>query len=228
MKKLLLIILIIFVTTPIVFGATTNVYPVADNFIDAESPTVNNGTSVAIQAYESWGTERRTILRFTLPTLTGTISKVTLKLTADNNAQAGINESVFLMASTTGAGWNETQSTWQIYQTGKNWSAYGGDYVNSVVGSSTSVASSSVASFVLMGTGSLHPLTFTWGTTTNLLLKNDASYHAGGWTGSEWVSSNGGAQYWPYLLVEYTPPVAGPASHQINSSADFKSNVVIK
>jgi hypothetical protein len=86
-------------STPIVATSTLN--PVADSYVDASNPTVNNGTSAQLRIDGS--PVVRSFLRFDLTGLTGTVTSATLRIYANSAQSTGYD--VFPVADNT---WGET------------------------------------------------------------------------------------------------------------------------
>ena len=112
-----------------------------DNYLRNTAANTNYGTDVSI-IISTGSTVRNTIICFDLssisPGVTVTASTITLRC-EDSTAT-----DTFLFYRLL-RNWNETQSTWNIYSTGNNWTASGGAYNNSdrnsVISASATVTS---------------------------------------------------------------------------------------
>jgi chitodextrinase len=107
------------VTTPDVILTVT---PVADAFVNATSPTTNFGTSISLQTDAS--PDVRSYLRFTVPTLSGPVTRATLRLYANSGNTTG-----YVVSRVADSSWGETSVTYNNAPT-----------VGSVLGSSGGVS----------------------------------------------------------------------------------------
>jgi hypothetical protein len=85
--------------------ATVNFTPVADSYINSSSPTSNYGTSNTL--YVDGSPTVRSYLRFNVAGVSGTVSKVTLRIYANSKSTSGIL--AYRVADTT---WGETTITY--------------------------------------------------------------------------------------------------------------------
>jgi acid phosphatase type 7 len=85
-------------------GGATTVVPVADSYVDASQPTVNFGSSTAIRMDGSPIVNG--YLRFTVPSLSGTVTSATLRLFANSSQSTGYT--AFRVADNS---WGETTIT---------------------------------------------------------------------------------------------------------------------
>jgi hypothetical protein len=110
--------------------------PNQDSYINSESPTTNYGSLTYIQQYDRDGRNTRPVLSFDLSSIPAGAVIQTAKLSLYyyyyfSGAGAGeINPTgkTIWLNKLTRNDWHETQSTWNIYKTGNNWTSAGGDF----------------------------------------------------------------------------------------------------
>lgn len=137
-----------------------------DSYIDASAPNTNYGSSDVIVVATYSSNPARVLIKFTLPSLSGSISLIKLYLLTGyvtNATQVNVHQ-------LTQTGWTEAGVTWNKYDGTNNWTTAGGDYNSTIIHSLTPSMSSWVA-FILQGTGSTHPLSLSFGDSIDLLLK---------------------------------------------------------
>ena len=129
---------------------TLTVQPSAkDTFLNEDAATTNYGnlTFLAVrEAYPGYNEVMRSALEFGISALPGgaILSSATLQLYyyALYNLTDGVGKTIWAYKQTH-PDWVELEATWNIYKTGSNWTATGGDYVTSnPAGGSTTVPAS--------------------------------------------------------------------------------------
>lgn len=112
-----------------------------DGFFRKVQPTENTGGSVDISVYNRLSRIRRSVLEFDISGIPGgaEISSATLGLYYYNHAYDDPSGLTVWAYKLTRIDWVELEATWDIYKTGSNWTAAGGDYVttNPAGGSTT-------------------------------------------------------------------------------------------
>lgn len=104
-----------------------------DNFLYKFVPDTNRGTDTYLYMYDLHTHLARPVLEFDIPELSAgaTLVSAYLQLYYYNyavNDPVGRTVWAYKLSRTD---WVELQSTWNIYKTGSNWTAPGGDYVTS-------------------------------------------------------------------------------------------------
>lgn len=188
--------------------ATTNVTTgYVDTMLDSANPTTNFGTGTNLDTY---GAQNLTsILNFTLPSGSGTITQIKLFLYKTNryNATAGYTHDVYQLLRND---WVETQATWNIFKTANNWTTAGAlgvgtDYNSTLIDSvASNTPASAWDSWIITGTGGAGtPISFTWGDIVNIKMRgntNSANIN------SRYASrEHGTTSIRPYLEITYTP-----------------------
>lgn len=169
-------------------------------------PTTAFGTSDVLYiawrpGVTAWG---RSIINFTLPSSSGTITKVELFLY--ESQEFGSNTSQLNCHTLNRNDWVEEEVTNNIYKTGSNWTSPGGDYNSTIIAHCANPHLGGWANFVLMGTGSDNPLTLNWGDTVNVLLKS-ATESGGSELGGSFESKESPTpSQRPYIKITYTLP----------------------
>lgn len=144
-----------------------------DNWILKSSADTNYGTQTDLRTggLPSSDIVYRTLIGFTLPSGTGTITKVSLYLYCHNyyGADDGRDINVHSLSRTD---WSETESTWNRYKTSNAWTSVGGDYSATVIhGISAAITSAGWQHWDIMGGDADNPLELDWEDTVNLILK---------------------------------------------------------
>ncbi len=166
MKKIFLFI-IIFCSISFAQSYDTTATNNMDVTLDEHNPTSNFGTDSQIAAM--WNSpsvyRMRSIMEWTLPAGTGTITEIALYCYVSGNFGTSV---VDLHELTTD--FVENQATWNIRKSGTNWTTAGGDYNATVIDETAATAGWQV--WYILGGTSNNPLTsLTWGNTVRLLLK---------------------------------------------------------
>lgn len=97
---------------------------VADTYLEEDSPTAANGSSSSLFIAGTVGGLNHTLFLFDISSVTGTIVSADLQLELVGGTATG--EGVLINRLT--QAWVESQATWNVYSTGNNWAAAGGDY----------------------------------------------------------------------------------------------------
>lgn len=191
---------------PVFFGATdTTSTNNGDSDIRSGSTSGNRGTAVEFAVGHHTGASNQTmrgLIQWTLPSGTGTISKIELKLY--NGVGAGTVTSVDVHELT--RTFTESQVTWNIYSTGNSWTTAGGDYNASIIDSSTSNPNNTWIALVIQGTGATNPLSLDWEDTVGFILKGtpDSGDNYVDYNSKENGSNN------PYLEITYSTETFTP------------------
>lgn len=180
-------------------GSTNN----KDTQLDETNPTSNFGSTDALNIRKTGGAQRlRSILHFTLPSGTGTITRVALKLTKQTDLTATGTVNAHELTQTS---WSESQATWNVYSTGNSWAAAGGDYSATVIDAASDPGSvGGVLSLDLMGGTSDNPLTLDWQDDVHILLKQQTETGGTDTGGIYYSKENGTAGNRPYLEITYS------------------------
>lgn len=190
-------------------SATNN----GDSYLSSANVTTNYGS------LDNFDIERRTtglrvesIISFTLPAVSGTISAVKLYIYKINNAGHSTSDTTltYNVYEVLRTDWVEAQVTYNIYKTSNNWTTAGclGDGTDY---SSTVIDADPVTNtypewhnWVLMGTGADNPLTLTWSDRVDLKIDISAQ-PASTNTGFRGASKeHATTNIRPYLEVTYT------------------------
>jgi len=104
-----------------------------DTFIRENWPTTNFGSETYLQLTDKIDVVRRCLLEFDISTLPSgeSINSITLMLyyySYSGDDPDGIQVKAYKLIRND---WVELQATWEIYKTGSDWTADGGDYVTS-------------------------------------------------------------------------------------------------
>lgn len=181
-----------------------------NNYMTSWNTTYNNGSNPANGsiARRSYPGISRSAINFTMSSGTGTISAVKLYLRSlATYTEVGSTEAHELTGSG-GANWTEDGICWAYYTGATAWTTAGGDFSATVIHSITDPELENWGALILLGTGSTNPLTLTWGSTVNLLLKQNDE------TGSEhgWAPYFSGALsgYKPYIEITYSADAITP------------------
>lgn len=168
MKKIFLL-LIVFTSISFAQSYDTTATNNMDAILDEHNPTLNDGTGTQISVmWNSPGVYRmRSIMEWTLPTGSGTISQITLYC----YSSAKLGTSIIDLHELT-TDFVENQATWNIRKSGTNWTTSGGDYSATIIDETAGAAADAWQTWDILGGSSDNPLTsLTWGNTVRLLLK---------------------------------------------------------
>lgn len=173
-----------------------------DTQLFSTNPTTNYGSGTDLNTRETAANGvLRSILHFTLPSGSGTISKISLFI--KQNTALASPQNVYAHQLTQTA-WVEAEATWNIYSTGNNWTSAGGDYSGTEIDNAAAPGVGNFAELVLVGAGATNPLTLTWGDNVHLLLKtveNGNSTDKGAIYYSKETASSGDR---PYVEITYS------------------------
>lgn len=174
-------------------------------------PTTAFGTSDVL--YIAWRSNvqryGRSIINFTLPSGSGTISKVELFL--KEQQEFGSNTSQLNCHTLNRTDWVESEVTNVIYKAGSNWTSAGGDFNSTIIAHCANPHLNGWVNFILMGTGSDNPLTLNWGDTVNVLMKSATESGGSELGGSFYSKENATSGNRPYIKITYTEPSGGSA-----------------
>ena len=185
---------------------TLNIAPAKDTKLFVYAPTTNYGSAEDVVVIDGGTYGMRSILEFSLSSLPAgaVISSATLKLYYYYHAAAnpvGKEISAFKLTRTD---WVELQATWNIYKTGNNWTAAGGDFVTSDPSGGTDLVPAGygwmewdIQDIVEDAQGNSDPVEILMKFTT----EPGVSYQVS-WYSKEY----GTAEYRPKLTIEYTLP----------------------
>jgi len=197
MKNLILIFLLIATinTSSALTATSTTVNKIAR--IISNIPNTNFGGSFTAGNFS--GSIRNGLIDMTMPSGSGTISKVTLYMYSAGELRSGGTHSVHQLTRTN---WTQAGVTWNKYDGTNNWTTAGGDYGSTIYTTGTISATPGWVSFDIMGGSASAPLTLNWGDDINLLVKV-----ASGVSEVDYTASGGNA---PYVVVTYTNIVPPP------------------
>lgn len=165
-----------------------------------------NGT-VARRSYPG---HSRSVLNFTMSSGSGTISAVKLYLKSLGVYTAAGTTEAHQLTGTGGANWTESGACWAYYTGSSAWATAGGDFSATVIHSITDPTAENWGALILLGTGSTNPLSLTWGSTVNLLLKqNDETGTEHGWA-PYFRGADAGNR--PYIEITYAAAATTNAS----------------
>lgn len=176
------------------------------------SPTFNYGAVDALNIRKTGGAERlRTLIKFTLPAGSGTISKITLTLTKSTSLTATGNVEAHEI---TQSGWTEGTgsgsatgdgATWNTYNGSSNWATGGGDYSGTIINTVADPANvGDLLNIDLLGGSATNSISVTWGGTVELLLKQVTETGGTDTGGIYYSKENGTPSNRPYLTITYT------------------------
>lgn len=170
-----------------------------DTWVSSINTTTNFGTDTTINCDARSSVKRWAFFNFTLPSGSGTITKVTFYGYYLGPASTyGLNVAVNEMTRTN---WTETGATWNTYDGTNNWTTTGGDFSSTVIHEHTVGAAAGWESWDLMGGSATNPLTLNWGDDVNFRLgytTQGATYESFSMSTAEAGSNN------PYLEITYT------------------------
>jgi uncharacterized protein (TIGR02145 family) len=125
--------------SPLIVGAAK------DNTIDYGSPTTNQGTAAYLYVFDQPTGIARTVLEFDISAIPAgqTLTSATQGIYYYGKISSDPVGRTVWAYKQTHADWVETESTWNIYKTGSDWTTVGGDWVtSSPAGGSTTVPAS--------------------------------------------------------------------------------------
>lgn len=172
-----------------------------DTHIISPSPTTNDGTSVGMWANSGSGNNYRSLIHFTLPSGSGTISDI--KLFLYKGANLGTTLVSMEVHELSRTDWTETGATWNNYKAGSAWTTAGGDFSATVVDSF--VKSNSVnlwREWGLYGATSTNPMSITWGSEVHLVVTPSALSSSP--DQGENYNTKEAASNKPYIEITYT------------------------
>jgi len=173
-----------------------------DTYLDAENKDTNydSSTYIATGGNVAGVDERkRSLIHFTVPSGSGSITKVTLY--AYRFFSNYIAQNIHQLSRTD---WVEGEATWNIYKSGSNWTTPGGDYNGTVI-DTCPLGGAAWCGFVLLGSGASNPISVDWEDELHLLLK-DAETES---DITKFYSKENGTNI-PYLEITYTEPEPEP------------------
>ena len=165
------------------------------------APTTNYGSGTSNWASCDNGGQFHHLIKFTLPSGSGTISSITLNLykVANGGTDTSTRVEVHEMTQT----WVESEATWNEYSSGNSWSTAGGDYSATVVDDLAHTASNNITRTWDLGTGATNPIAgLTWESTVDLMLivtpESTTPQQAENYNSKEAASNK------PYIEITYT------------------------
>lgn len=188
--------------------ATTTVQCSADTQLVQGSPTTNIGTNVDFAIREQSNNDNQNVcMRFVLPGLTGTITKINLRMLQSTGLTSADGIYVNELTQT---GWTELGATWNKYDGTTDWSAAGGDYSGTLVDNANAPGVGNWISLGLYGADAQNNIsTSTFGQTINIICRApnlNNSVDKGGIFHSKDAVSEANR---PYLEITYTPTDTG-------------------
>lgn len=186
------------------------------NNADATLNSQNNSTNYGSYAY--WKTQfvletsvkLREIVKWTLPSGSGTITQVSLYACVQGTLENG-NVNVHQLTRD----FVESEATWDSYSTGNAWATAGGDFSSTIIDVTACPAIGNWQQWDLKGGSSDNPLTLTWSDSVLLLLKcadEELADHNNTYYSKEYTTD---PTKRPYLQITYTPPAAAGTTHQM-------------
>lgn len=147
---------------------------------------------------------QRSLISFTTPASSGTITKVELFLYC-NNAGGGNNTGYdHNLHQVTQPNWVQSEVTWNAYSTGNSWSTAGGDFSATIVDHiAEPTTANQYYSWTIFGTGADNEVTIDWNTQYHFILKS--ANESGGW-GDQYARVYNGtsaASNKPYIKITY-------------------------
>lgn len=189
-----------------------------DTWIRSGDATVNFGTGTSLFIYGGGENYNRALIDFTLPSLSGDISKIELFIYEYNSISAGTAD----ILSMTRTNWTLLGVTWNKYDGTNNWTTAGGDYGATIIDSTTIGDGVGWKTFVLQGTGATNALSLNWGDTADLIIKiNNESTDKGSEIASSRYTDDTTKR--PYIKITYTA-ASGPANLK-SLNTNLKSNI---
>lgn len=177
-----------------------------DCFIRSNAPTSNIDSDPMKVGWRTGPVTDHGLIKFTLPSIAGTISQVSLFLYMESNEDTQ-TQSIEVHQLT--RDFTSSLATWNTYDGTNNWTSAGGDYSGTVIHATNSVATSSTQQWDLMGGSSTNPLTLSFGDTVRLLLKR--ATESGTTATYDYASSeNATPANRPYLQITYTASSGSP------------------
>jgi len=147
-----------------------------DSMISKGATTTNYGSGTTMNVLCNITTSFiRVVMDWTLSSGSGTISKIALYLYI--TGQSGTPEPINLHELTQASAMVENQVTWSIWKTASSWATPGGDYSATIVDSITWGSTSTWDEYVLYGAGATNPMSITWGSNFDIILKIASEDH---------------------------------------------------
>lgn len=193
---------------PIV-NATNN----GDTYLAASNATSNYSSETFISVGFLFTSTNRGLIKFTLPTLSGVITELKLKVYG-NLTEAGSRNINLYLCSRSDA--EPSEATWNIYKTGSNWTTPGGDFEAAEIDSLTITETPAWHTFHLIGPEATNPITPEWGNTYTFVLRRTSS----GFPYAN-LNSKENAENNPILEITYNPTISGVSSTTGLSSITF-------
>ena len=166
---------------------------------DLPTSTTGAATTMSTQWYLPFDAMNRSFIQFTLPSLAkGKIRKISLFMFSNGGSSLGLPLNCHQLTRT----FNETNGTWNNYDTGLPWTTAGGDYNPAVV---CSVIDTGLGwkEFVLQGAGSINAIaSLTWGSSVGVVIK--AATESGPTCNQGWYSKEN-TELRPYIAITYDP-----------------------
>jgi hypothetical protein len=191
------------VVTPAVYADFNAFTPsTADTWVQSDDPNSNHAAEVFMQVSTDPARAHRGLVKFDLSSIPpgSTINAAYLSLYVPG--YDGAPASRTYVANRITRDWIEAQATWNVYETGSNWAAPGGDYTSDGAASTPGASSGRV-------TWTVTDIVKAWiqGGQPNygFLIKDAAEGTGDTWI---WFSTREATEneQWPVLEVDWTPP----------------------
>lgn len=177
---LILALLSVSIAPFLAHAATVDGSVVVDNWLDGNAATTNRDGLGQLRVGDQGGSNKaRQVVRFTMPSHPGgsvVIDKIEVLLYFTSRSGAvDMATKVTHGTGTPATSWNETQSTWNVYSTGNNWTVAGAasDFPSDTLDEVTLTAGSlnTYTTYTIYGTGASKNINATWGDTVSLLFQ---------------------------------------------------------
>lgn len=191
---------------------TTTTLPIRDWWVFDWNTNFNYWVNSELQIRKTASAQiMRSLIAFTLPSLSWTITKITLTLKKSTNLSATwtINVHTLTQSSWTEWTWNWSATwdgaTWNTYNWVTNWSTWWGDFNATLINSAPDPASvGNTVSIDILWWSAINPISASWWNTIHLLLKQSTETW---WTDTWWIYYSREATNSvdrPYLTIEYS------------------------
>ena len=186
------------------------------------APNTNFGSETFMYVLPAGGGSniQRSLMGFTTPNNTGTITNVKLFLYLTTKGTQERKKKINLHEITQ-SGWTEAGFTWNKYDGTNNWTTAGGDYSATIVDAiSAPPTTATWYTWEIYGGGADNPVTVNWNTSYNFILKGAAETTGNTDSYRDFASrSTTATSTRPYIEITYTE--SAPSSPKSGALSKF-------